>query len=209
MAKKIFLLTITFLLCTVWGFSSQNISFTAGATNVSFLGDDKEVELSNGASVKTSDVEITASNIKISGKDFSQINCSENVNIIDYKHNISIYSTSLSYDRVNEKIIIDGWVEMQDLNNSIAASAAWMEFDMNSGLLKMQIRAKILKDTSKGIMVCRADNITLNRDDETLILNGNSDINWDKDNYSADTIQVDLKTEDVKMIGKIKGKVNG
>lgn len=208
MFKKSILISLILFL-SIFSAFADNISFNAGNTNVSFLGSEKEVELSGGANVKTDDVKIGASKIKISGDNFSNIVCQDNVSIIDYKHDISIFSTSLNYDRTQERIIIDGWVEMQDLGNNIAASSAWMEFDMKNGLLKMQIRAKILKDTSRGVMVCRADSIVFNRDSQTLILSGNSNINWNGDKYTADAIQVDLKKESVKMIGNIKGTVNG
>ena len=206
--KSIVMLGLFSLISTSFLYA-DNISFSAGKTSVSLSGDNKSMELSENANIDTGDINIKSGKMLIKGDGFSQIECIDNVSIIDYKHNISIFSTSLSYDRDSEKIIIDGWVEMQDLNNKIAASAAWLDFDMQKGIIELQIRAKILKETTKGIMICRADTILFNRDANTLLLIGNAKIDWDKDNYSASTIQVDLSTESIKMIGKIKGTVNG
>ena len=203
---------ITFLLLaflTIETAYADNITFSSGNTSMQMKGDNRIVRLSEGANINTGDVEIKAQTVTITGKDYSNLECDGNVSINDFKHRITIYSTSLIYNRITQSIVVDGWIELQDLNNEVAASAAWLDFNMDEGILKMQIRAKIIKKTEKGPMICRADNIIFNRDNNTLLLSGNSSVNWDGNSYNANNIQVDLKTEEIKMVGEIKGNIKG
>ena len=188
---------------------AEEITFSAGDSKLNMRGDKKVIELHSGAKISTQDVDIEAQDVRISGDNYSLIECEKNVKILDYKHKISIFSTSLHYNRNTENIIIDGWVEMQDLTNEVTVSAAWMDFDMNEGILKMQIRAKIIKKTDKGPMICSADNIVYDRDNNTLLLSGDSSVSWDGNEYSASNIQVNLKTEEINMVGDIKGEIKG
>lgn len=205
-AKYLILLLLLYLCFCLPSFA-DDISFSAGNTSLQMKGEEKTIQLSEGAKIDTGDVKIEADNVKITGEGYSNLQCEGNVYINDFKHRITIYSTSLIYNRNTQSIVVDGWIELQDLNNQVAASSAWLDFNMNEGILKMQIRAKIIKRTEKGAMVCRADNIIFNRDNNTLILNGNSSVNWDGNSYNANNIQVDLKTEEIKMIGEISGSI--
>ncbi len=204
--KRIALLAL--LTCIYAGSAlADNITFSSGSTSMQMKGDSRVVHLTNGASINTGDVEIKAQTVTITGKNYSNLECDGKVLINDFKHRITIHSTSLIYNRETQNIIVDGWIELQDLNNEVAASAAWLDFNMDGGILKMQIRAKIIKKTEKGPMICRADNIIFNRDNSTLLLNGNSSVNWDGNSYNANNIQVDLKSEEIKMVGEIKGNI--
>lgn len=188
---------------------ADDITFSAGYTRIAMKGENKTVELTENVKVSTGDIDITAEKITISGDDYSFLSCSGNVRVIDHKRDIIIASSSLSYNRKTEYIVIDGWIEMQDTKNEVSVSAAWLEFDLDGGVLRLQMQAKILKSTSKGPMVCRADNVNYDRNTEKLTLIGNAKVDWNGDNYSSEKLSVDLQTEEIVMTGSIKGTVNG
>ena len=98
---------------------------------------------------------------------------------------------------------------MQDSKNEVSVSSAWLEFDLNGGILRLQLQTKILKSTSKGPMVCKADNVTYDRNSEKITLLGNAEVEWNNDTYKAQKLSVDLKTEEIVMTGDISGTVNG
>lgn len=206
--KKLLALIICILLFSSYAFA-DDIKFSAGYTRVAMKGENKTVELTENVTVSTGDIDIKADNIVISGEDYSFLSCKGNVRVVDHKRDITIVSSALTYNRKTEYIVIDGWVEMQDTKNEVSVSAAWLEFDLNGGVLRLQMQAKILKSTSKGPMVCRADNVHYDRNTEKLTLIGNAKVDWNGDNYSAEKLSVDLQTEEIVMTGGIKGNVNG
>lgn len=205
---KKYLLTILLLTIPFLSFA-EDITFSAGYTRVVMKGDNKTVELTQNVQVNAGDIEITANKINISGENYSYLDCSGNVRVLDNERNISIIASSLNYNRETEFIIIDGWVEMQDRDNEVSVSSAWLEFDLDKGILRLQLEAKILKNTSKGPMICSADNVHFDRNTEKLTLLGNANVKWNKDEYKAQKLSVDLKTEEIIMTGEIEGTVNG
>lgn len=208
MNKKIFttLFIITFAITFAF---ADDINFSAGYTRVAMKGENKTVELTRNVKVSTGDIDIRAEKITISGENYSFLNCVGNVNVIDHKRDITIHASSLAYNRTTEFITIDGWVEMQDAKNEVSVSSAWLEFDLNGGILRLQLQTKILKSTSKGPMVCKADNVTYDRNTEKLTLLGNAKVEWNDDEYTSQKLSVDLQTEEIVMTGDIQGTVNG
>lgn len=188
---------------------AEDITFSSGYTRVVMKGENKTVELTENVRVKSGQIDITANKIIISGENYSYLQCIGNVKVIDHERDIVLRSSTLSYNRSTEFITIDGWVEMQDSKNEVSVSSAWLEFDLNGGILRLQLQTKILKSTSKGPMVCRADNVTYDRNSETITLLGSAEVEWNKDVYKAQKLSVDLKTEEIVMTGDISGTVNG
>ena len=106
-------------------------------------------------------------------------------------------------------MLVDGWVEIQDLENEVIASGAYLSYNRSEGTMKLQIAAKLLRHTESGPMVCRADSIEYNRDTMRLALIGNTSIAWKGDTYQASATTVDLETDEIVMEGSIEGIVHG
>lgn len=207
--KRKVLLAISLLLLISSSAFADDITFSSGYTRVAMKGVNKTVELTENVKVSTGDIDITANKIVIAGENYSFLTCLGNVKVIDHKRDITIQASSLAYNRTTEFITIDGWVEMQDAKNEVSVSSAWLEFDLNGGILRLQLQTKILKSTSKGPMICKADNVTYDRNSESLTLLGNAKVDWNGDEYTSQKLSVDLKTEEIVMTGDIKGTVNG
>lgn len=208
MKKKIFSLITIFIFCVVSIFASD-ITFSSGYTRIMMQGNRKAIELTENVKISTGDIDINANLINISGENYTFLDCQGNVKVVDHKRGINITASRLNYNRQSETIIIDGWVELQDSQNEVSVSSSWLEFDLEKGILKLQIHAKILKNTDNGPMICRADNVTFDRNTEKLSLTGNANVIVQDDVYSADRLSVDLKTEEIVMVGDITGTVNG
>lgn len=185
------------------------ITFSGGYTKVKLQEGREVVTLSNGAVVSVGSLQLTADEIEISGSDYRHVRCNGNVSVVDAKRGIRLSSSQIYYDRLDELIIVDGWVEIQDTQNEVIASGAWLEFNLRDGIMKMQMRVRLLKHTDKGSMVCNADNVIFDRDGETLALSGGASVYWNKDRYEASMITVDLKTDEIIMDGAIRGTVHG
>lgn len=188
---------------------SDPITFSGGFTRVKLQEGREVITLSGGAEVSVGSMKLTADSIDISGNDYRYVQCDGNVAVDDSERGIQLSASQLYYDRIEDLIIVDGWVELQDTENEVIASSAWLEFDLKSGIMRLQMRVRLLKHTDKGSMVCSADNVIFDRDGETLALNGGASVYWNKDRYEASMITVDLKTDEIVMDGAIKGTVHG
>lgn len=207
---SILLLSVSFFQTSpVYAAEENPMRFSGGRTSVSMQEGREVVSLAEGAELSVGDMRLSAASIEISGSDYRYVRCSGNVTVIDSGRGINLSASELFFDRTEELIVVDGWVEIQDVQNEVIASGAWLEFDLDGGVMRMQMRVKLLKHTDKDAMVCIADNIVYDRDGETLALNGGSKIIWDGDSYEAATITVDLRTNDIVMEGAVKGLVHG
>ena len=191
------------------GAAAQKITFKGGYTRAVMKEGRESIILTQGAVVQVGEIVFEAETIELSGKDSRYLTGTDQVRVVDSGRGLTIEATNLTYDRELELILIDGWVDVLDLENEVIASGAYLSYDQALGIMKLQIAAKLLHHTESGAMVCRADSITYDRANMTLALKGNSSIYWKGDVYEASSIIVDLETEEIQMEGSIKGTVHG
>jgi lipopolysaccharide export system protein LptA len=205
----IFIFTAAMVVMPLAGATPQKITFKGGYTRAVMKEGRESIILTQGAMVQVGEIVFEAQTIELSGKDSRYLTGTQDVRIVDSERELTIAATNLTYDRELENILIDGWVEIQDLKNEVIASGAYLSYDQALGIMKLQIAAKLLHHTESGAMVCRADSISYDRSNMTLALKGNSSIYWKGDVYEASSITVDLETEEIHMEGSIKGTVHG
>jgi lipopolysaccharide export system protein LptA len=187
----------------------QSISFKGGYTKAVMKEGRQSIVLSGGAIVATGSITFEAETIELTGADFNQVSATGAVKINDSVARLAIQGSNLRYDRLSKTLILDGWIEIQDFKNEVIASGAYLSYDEPSGLLMLQIEARLARHTESGPMVCRADSIVYDRSAMKLALVGNSSVYWKGDRYEASTITVDLETEEIVLEGTIRGTVNG
>jgi len=207
--RKLFPITILLSLCILLPLPAEDISFKGGSTRMKMQQGSETMILDNGAEVKVGSLLLRSTTMELYGKDFRFVRCEGDVTLQDEERGISLITSSLLFDRVEETLLIDSWVELEDTNNQVAASAARMEFLLKDGIVLLQVQARLLKHTDDGPMICRSDFMTFDRDKEMLDLKGRASIVWKPDTYEAQSISVNLKTEEIKMEGSIKGTIHG
>ncbi|MHC1693196.1 MAG: LptA/OstA family protein [Sphaerochaetaceae bacterium] len=185
------------------------IRFSGGYTKAILKEGRETIVLSEGAMVEIDTMTFSADTIEISGADARYITGTGEVRIVDSARSLEITSSNILYDRQEETILIDGWVEIQDLENQIIAQGAYLSYQQSSGQMILQICAKLVRHTDSGPMVCRSDSIRYDRENLRLVLNGNSSVYWNGDVYEASSATVDLETEEIMMEGTIKGTLHG
>ncbi len=205
---KLVLVFIIILLNEAIVFAS-NITFSGGYTKVNLQEGNRSVSLTGGAKVAADGLAIEADEIELYGTDYQYVSCKGNVIVKDEERGLSLQCPSLSFNREDEKIISDGWIEIQDTQNEATLSGAWFEYNTKSTLMKLQMMAKIVKVTDDGLMTCNADSIEFNNETQTVTLKGNAKIEWNGNTYSAAMIIVDLENNGITMHGSITGEVNG
>ncbi len=196
-------------LCLLLPLSAEDISFKGGSTRMKMQQGSETILLGDGAEVQVGSLVLRSTTMELYGKDFRFVRCEGNVTLQDDERGITLVTSSLLFDRVEQTLLIDSWVELEDSNNQVAASAARMEFFLQEGIVLLQVQARLLKHTEDGPMVCRSDFMKFDRDKEMLDLKGRATIVWKPDTYEAQAITVNLKTEEIMMEGSIKGTIHG
>lgn len=208
-AMKTLAAMLAFAVLLIMPILSDSMEFSGGKTTVTMQQGSRRVVLSGGAKASTEAVELTSDSIELYGENYAYVLCTGNVQATEKESGISFCSPDLFYDRQSGKVSSDSWIEIQDPKNQAALSGGWFEYDMQSSDMKLQLMAKIIKVTDSGLMVCRADSIEYNGENQTVTLKGNASVSWNDDQYNAAMIVVDLKTEDIRMYGSITGAFNG
>lgn len=190
-------------------FGAEPIAFKGGYTRAVMKEGRETILLSQGASVSSGSIHFEGQTIELIGPDARYLVGNGAVKISDTENNITINSTGISYDRESEQLLVDGWVEVQDLNHEIIATGAYLSYNRGEGVLIIQIAAKLLHHTDSGPMVCRADTIEFHRETKKLFLIGNSVVEWKGDIYQGSATTIDLESEEIEMEGSVKGTVHG
>lgn len=210
-ADSLFIITtfITFsLLIGLFPAVSSPITFTGGYTKVNLEEGYKSMTLSGGAGVNTDNISLTADFIELYGDNYRYVSCEGNVKASETEKGISFSSPKLFYDRTNETVTSDSWIEIQDNKNQVSLSGARFEYDMQKSFMNLQMASKIIKVTDEGLMICRADIIEYDGSNNTVKLKGNASVNWNGNSYSAVMIAIDLNTNGITMYGDISGEFN-
>ncbi len=209
--KKTIALTAILCLCMFFCpflFASE-ITFSGGFTRVSLRDGDRRVQLSDSAKAATDNVSIEADKILLYGKDYRFVECTGNIRAEEKEHSLKISASNIFFDREEETLLSDGWIEIEDTEHEAKLSGSWFEYSMKTSVILLQMKAAISKVTDKGLLSCSADSIEYNSDEQTLSLKGNAKVSWGSDNYRASYITVNIDTEDVTLHGMISGEVNG
>ena len=122
---------------------------------------------------------------------------------------VSIRTSSIWYDRSEERILISTWYEIEDTVNVVSATGASLEYRLDEERLQLDKNVMLLKDTDSGIMRCQAESVVFSREENSLELRGAATVYWDGDEYGAEVIRVDLNTDSITLEGRIRGNING
>lgn len=188
---------------------ANEIRFRGGSTRMQMQEGYQNIALSGGAEITSGTLTLTADSIELSGKEFRYVSCNGSVTLNDEERGVKLVGTNLFYDREEELVVVDGYLELEDLTNEVQATAFFLEFSLDEGSVLLQVQVRLYKHTDSGVMACKADSLRLEREKRTLELGGSATIDWAGDRYEAERITVDLDTEQISMEGTIKGVING
>ena len=100
-------------LCTM--LFSASISFSGGKSTLIMREGEKSVSLTEGAEVISGSMKITASSITLSGEDWKEIESRGKIEITDSERGISIKTSILWFDRIDEILVISSFFELDDI----------------------------------------------------------------------------------------------
>ncbi len=193
--------TVLLLLFILVSASAESFRFQADTMIGTKATGKESVILSGNAKVWSESITIQAERIEISGKDNRYLKCSGSVIGLDEQKGIRFTASNLVYDRELKKARLEGESTLEDKENKVIARGRFIEYDDKAGTVLLQINVRIFKDK----LVCRSEYALYRRKEKILELKGSPVVYKEGDEFSSDTIRVDLATDDVVMEGQVQG----
>ena len=197
------------LILTVNALFSATFTFSGGYSKVSLKEGRRSVSLTGGATVSAEGMVITADSVTLTGDDYDVVECTGTIEIKDEEKGLSIKTTALYYDRTAERLLISAWCEVSDSVNELEAGAGAVSYDLRNEVLSLEMAARLMKATDSGLLSARAERITFDRGADTLTLQGNAEVEWNRNSYRAKLITINLTTEEIRLEGRREGEVHG
>ncbi|MFQ3620580.1 MAG: LptA/OstA family protein [Spirochaetales bacterium] len=183
--------------------SAEVFQFSGDQVNTILARGRERTLLRGNAIIRSDNTQITAKEIEIYGKDFQFARCTGGVRAWDSEKQILITCETLTYDRKEKIIIASGNAYMEDRKNEMIVRGERLENRDKDDLTIIQINVRILKKD----LSARAEYVRYQRDTEILELSGLPVVYWKKDNYRAARIVMNLKTDEITLIGDVSGAI--
>lgn len=163
--------------------------------------------LSGGATITSDATTIVADEIELWGTDFRYSIARGNVTATDTERGLILASDTLFYDRIDDIIRVDGFIDMQDLKNDVVVRGGFFEFFGEEEIAYIQIGVRILKVDEDTELACRSEFARYRRSDEILELSGMPKVTRNDDIYTAARILINLDTDEIFLDGDVSGKL--
>jgi lipopolysaccharide export system protein LptA len=178
----------------------------SGSSMTSIFAQGKERTLIRGqAWVRSDSVEIRAGEVELYGKNLQYAECRGGVTIVDSDKDITITCASAYYDRSSKFTRATGSVVMEDRKNEVIVKSQRLESRSEEDLVILQAAVRILKPD----LSARSEFARYDRGAKKLELSGLPLVFRKKDEFRAVRIIVDLDTDEIRMIGEVKGSIAG
>ena len=199
---RIFLAVL--LAAALAGEAAAEVFHFSGTKMSTSLAKGKERTILRGnAEIQSDDKHITAEEIEIFGKDFQFAECRGKVTAVDTEKDIHISCDRLVYDRFAKIIRAEGNAYMEDRKNEIIVRGHHLENRDRDDITLIQIGVRIVKKD----LAARAEFARYQRKTDILELSGMPVAYWKKDEYRAARIVMNLDTEEITLLGEVKGSI--
>ncbi len=197
------ILILILFLFVIPSFADDVIEFSADKMNGVTAENADYTKLSGNAKIKTSDMEISADTIELSGKDFRYIKATGKVSGKNSKEQLDFTCGQLNYDRIEKIAVFTGDVNLIDGQNDVVADAQRIEYREKTGIALMQIEVKIVQKDN----ICTCAFATYRKNQKMLEMTGNPQVVRGKDTFRAQEITFNLDTEEITLDGRVRGSV--
>lgn len=182
-------------------------TFSAGKVR-SILAEGRELTILSGEARMVSDATtIVADEIELWGKDLRYAMATGGVIATDEERGIILKSEQLFFDRTDEIIRVDGFIDMQDLKNDVVIRGGFFEYFGLDEIAIIQIGVRILKVDEDTELACRSEFARYLRDSDLLELSGMPRVIRNEDLYTASRISINLETDEIRLDGSVSGTV--
>ena len=145
----------------------------------------------------------------LSGEQWRYIECSGNITIRDSERDLEIRTSVLWYDRMEERLLISSYFEIEDRINEMSARASHLEYDMKNEILTLSSQVSFSKINEDDVIIGSSERLSYDREREMLILSGSCRVIYDGDEYRAEQITIDMESDSISLNTSIGGQING
>lgn len=202
------IIILCFLIFSLLPLSADEISFSSSSSEISLKEGRRQITLSENAVVDAGDVKIQADEITLSGNEWERVEAKGNIIIDNEDEGINIKTSVLYYDRVNERILISSFLEINDSRNEVSAYAGHLDYLMDDGILTLSLSVNMNIINDDDVVRIRAERVVYNRNENTVLVSGNADVVWRGDEYRAQVITIDLDEERIEMRSNIEALIH-
>ncbi len=202
------IIILCFLIFSLLPLSADEISFSSSSSEISLKEGRRQITLSENAVVDAGDVKIQADEITLSGNEWERVEAKGNIIIDNEDEGINIKTSVLYYDRVNERILISSFLEINDSRNEVSAYAGHLDYLMDDGILTLSLSVNMNIINDDDVVRIRAERVVYNRNENTVLVSGNADVVWRGDEYRAQVITMDLDEERIEMRSNIEALIH-
>lgn len=199
--KRLFFIAI-FCLCINCIFA-EKIIFSANSMSGKTGKSDSSTVLQGNAYIKTESMEIKADRIELAGTDYQFIVATGMVEGVNLEANMEFTCESLNYDRTTKIAELKGNVNLIDKDNDVKAKAQIIEYDQAKDIAVLQININLIQKDN----VCEGLYATYYKKDQLLELSGNAHVKQGTDDFRAQSITLNMDTQDIKLGGNVSGTV--
>lgn len=178
-------------------FSADSMTGTAGSSSDTTM-------LEGNSYVHTASMEISADSVKMSGDNFRYIDANGAVSGKNMDSNLDFKCQSVHYDRKTKVSTLTGGVSLSDKDNGVDVNAEVVEYDQETDVATIQINAEIRQKNN----VCKGAFAVYHKKEQMLELSGNAQIKQGDDTFNAQSITLNLDTQEITLGGQITGSVS-
>lgn len=189
------------LCCFIFPASSEVFRFQAKRMSGSKASGREVTVLEGSARVVSDSLVLESERVELSGENNRYVDCSGGVVGTDSEKGIHFRTERLRYDRTQKVARLEGDSVLEDKKNGVVAKGRFIEYADKTGTTVLQIGVRLFKDK----LVCRSEWALYRREEQTLDLSGMPVVYRDGDQFQADRMRVDLKTDDISMEGSVSG----
>lgn len=193
----IFALVPAMIFCEKITFTADFMSGTAGSKT-------DTTTLEGNATVQTSNMNISADAIELSGEDFRFITATGTVSGSITESQMDFTCGKLKYDRQTKVAQLEDAVHLVDVANEVTADAQIIEYNQNSETAVMQIEITLTQKDN----VCTSAFAIYKKSEQKLEMSGNPKIQQGTDSFRAQEITLNLETQEITLDGRVKGTVS-
>lgn len=182
----------------------EKISFHADRMTGSTKKNSSDVTtLSGNAAVSTDNMELHADTIEISGKNFRYIKASGNISGKIKDSQMDFTCQNMTYDREKKVAVLQNSVHLVDKKNNVTADAEIIDYSQLTDIAVLQINVVMIQNSN----TCTAAHAVYRKKEQTLTMSGNPTVQQGNDKFRAQEIQLNLKTNEITLDGRVRGSV--
>lgn len=197
------LLAVILILFLFSGVYAEKIVFSAGSMTGKTGDKSSRTYLKGNAYILTESMEIRADSIELSGDDYRYIKADGKITGKNLESKMEFTCDSLEFDRTTKIALLNGNVDLTDVDNDVKAKAQRIEYDQDKDIAVLQIDINLTQKDN----VCSGAYAIYHKKDQLLEISGNAQVRQSDDTFRAQNIVFNMDTEEITLGGNVKGSV--